>query len=72
MANINRKEVVSILKREDRWMTFEELCDQLTAEHDYLTLYNALRQMADQGRIQYTPAPEYGGDRAYWGRIGLE
>ncbi len=63
---------MSILEQEDRWITFEELCDQLTTEPDYLTLYNALRQMADQGKIQYIPAPECGGDRAYWVRIGLE
>lgn len=70
MANVNHKEIISILEEADRWLTFEELYDKSTGEHDFFVFQSHLDRLVAQGKIQYIP---YGGmEPAYYGRIGLE
>lgn len=70
MANVSHKAILQVLEEKNRWMTFDELLDNMPREYCCVTFQAHLERMVEQGQLLYIPAN--GMRRAYYGRIGLE
>ena len=65
MEHVNRESILSVLKKESRWLTFDELYSKVQGNCDWTDFALQLEQLVEQGEVQYSPS--CGADIGYYG-----
>ena len=59
------KHILDVLKKENRWLTFDELHSKVDSDCDWTDFAMQLEQLVEQGEVQYILP--YGADVGYYG-----
>ena len=65
VKHVNRESILSALKKESHWLTFDELYSRVQCDCDWTDFALQMEQLVEQGEVQYIlPC---GADIGYYG-----